>query len=156
MNIIVASSRGKGMETLADPPYTVIRVRSGGKISDLTDVATKIIRENSYRIDPTDPIFVYYIAGLPDTTTMYKDYYKLNGRNCCYQEVIFPETPDRAFRRILETIEEASTKIKAHHAIPVFSTYAPSSLSVWNRTRLSQNKSSNPFQPISIHARKPD
>ena len=107
------------METLADPPYTVLRVRSGGKISDLTYVTTKIFRENSYRIDPTDPICVYYIAGLPDTTTMYKDYYKLNGRNCCFQEDIFPETPDRAFHSILETIEEASIKIKAHHAIPV-------------------------------------
>ena len=29
----------------------------------------KIIRENSYCIDPTDPIFVCYVAGLPDTTT---------------------------------------------------------------------------------------
>ena len=67
------------METLADPPYNVLRVRSGGGgIPDLTDIPIKVIHENSYRIDPNDPIFVNYVAALPDTTTIYKDVIKIS------------------------------------------------------------------------------
>ena len=143
MNIIVASSRGKGMESLADPPYTYIRVRSGGKILDLAEVAIKIISDNYHRIDPSDPIFVYFLAGLPDTTSMIKQFYRLNGMYCCYQEVTFPESPDQAYLRITDIIQAASDRIKSFHAIPVFATYAPSSLSVWSRTRLLQHKTSH-------------
>ena len=143
MNIIVASSRGKGMELLADPPYNYIRVRSGEKILDLAEVAIKIISDNYHRIDPADPICVYFLAGLPDTTSMIKQFYRLNGMNCCYQEVTFPESPDQAYLRITDIIQAASDRIKSFHAIPVFATYAPSSLSVWNRTRLLQHKTSH-------------
>ena len=107
MNIIIASSRGKGMESLADPPYTYIGVRSGGKILDLADVAIKIISDNYHRIDPADPIFVYFLAGLPDTTSMTKQFYRLNGMNCCYQEVRFAESPDQAYLRITDIIHTA-------------------------------------------------
>ena len=143
MNIIVASSLGKGMESLADPPYTYIRVRSGGKILDLAEVAIKIISDNNHRIDPADPIFVYFLAGLPDTTSMIKQFYRLNGINCCYQEVTFPESPDQAYLRITDIIQAASDRIKSFHAIPVFATYAPSNLSVWNRICLLQHKTSH-------------
>ena len=114
MNIIVASSWGKGMESLADPPYTFIRVRSGEKILDLAEVAIKIISDNYLRIDPADPIFVYFLAGLPDTTSMIKQFYRLNlnGINCCYQDVTFPESPDQAYLRITDSIQTASARIK--------------------------------------------
>ena len=142
INIIVAFSWGKGMEPLADPPYTFIRVRYEGNILDLTEVVRKIISDNYHRIDPADTIFVYYLAGLPDTTSMIKQFYELNRMNCCYQEVIFPESSNQPYLRITDIIETASARIKSFHASPVFATYAPSSLSVWNYIHLLQHKTS--------------
>ena len=73
----------------------------------------------------------------------------MNGRTWCYQGVTFPESPDHAYLRTKDIVETASARIKSFHAIPVFVTYAPGSLSVWNHTRLLQHKTNqlNHFNP---------
>ena len=140
------------METLADPPYNVLRVRSweGGGDSRLDRCSHQ---SHSWELLPHWPKRPYFCL-LCSCITWHYHHTKMSSKDH------ISWNPDQVFHRSLETVEGASTKIKDHHAISVFNTCAPSSLSVCKHTVVPPSHStkltSEPFQPISIHAGKPD
>ena len=75
MNIIAASSRGKGLREIQTKCNNIsMIVRSGGKMLDLAWEASHQITQLPYTGQMP---YVYFIAGLPDITTMKKK--KLSG-----------------------------------------------------------------------------
>lgn len=136
MNIIVCSSRGKSLRSLNKREDTVVRVVPGGRIGQLVDIAKE---ELNKILTKPNPKFVYFVAGLPDTTTKIYEEFWMNDELHAYEEVIFSNTPEN----IIGIINSAAQDILAENAIPIFSTIVPCHLSIWNHTRLSQHKTSH-------------
>ena len=133
MNIIVATSRGRGLSALEQRQDTVMSITPGGETEDLVQTAIKELE----KLQPADtPHRVYFVSGLPDVTTKLKRRFYLHGKLRKYQEVIFPESPTEAHDRVMGLICQAEADIRRHHAIPVFTTITPSSLIKWNLHRL--------------------
>ena len=133
--IIVGSSRGGCLTKLADRNTRVITKR-GGKILDLTELAIKAIKEK-----PAD--FVYFAAGLPDTTERLQKKFRLDNKNQKYEEFIFNEDPHLAEHRVTQIIRKAEQLIINQNAIPVFSTITPFSIDHWNHHRLRNHYTSH-------------
>ena len=142
MNIIVCSSRGSCLLPLNRRPDTKVIVVPGGKIKDLTDIAIKELGRTTI-----SPKFVYFIAGLPDTTTKLNENYWMNGRWCRYEEVIFRNSEDI----VIKIIDKAAQDIIEKNAVPIFSTIVPCHISNWNYCRLHQHKTSHLLHFNSYH-----
>lgn len=147
MDIILASSRGKGLEPLIKnrhpSPSTVhIYSTSSASIHTLTNQATSIIQQY------TDPhnCHIYIIGGYCDLNEIIQHrlpgLYTYRGGVARHQEFIFRETAAQAITRITKLISEMSEHIKSLHALPVICTIPPSSLTTWNHIRLKQHKTS--------------
>jgi hypothetical protein len=132
MDVFLATSRGRGLvDFFGSNPHKII---PGAKIDRLIDEAKKIL----YRIGrpcPGKHHHIYFVAGLPDVTTM--------ERESSYQEVIFMENDEEADKRLEDIYSKATAEILKLDAIPIFTTIAPCSIEKWNYTRLEQRKTSH-------------
>ena len=139
MNIIVATSRGKGLQPIKhEVKHTSLHYKGGAKIAELVKTASEILEKTD--LNSSEPVFVYFVAGLPDVTTKNEDTLYLHGFTAPYQEITFPECPEAAAVRVIQEFQHASNAIRQYNATPVFSTIAPISLSSWNYIRLYQHK----------------
>ena len=88
---------------------------------------------------------VYFIGGYCDIPRRIKcplpNLFR-HRRPAIYEEYIFVEPQDTAVQRMALTFRDTATVVKELGATPVFCTIPPSCLEVWNRTRLSQKKTS--------------
>ena len=142
MNIVVATSRGKGLHPLESLRNTIVYYRGGAEIVTLADKAVDILAD-IHTTSMAGPNFVYFVAGLPDVTTRTKRSFRLADRVHKYEEVTFREKPHIACTRVMREYRKAEKTIIDNGAIPVFCTITPSSLYTWNHTRLSQGKTSH-------------
>ena len=134
----MATSRGYGIAPLIENPNLnipiVVEPTGGAYIRELTDKAVHIIQHSN--LNPEN-IHVYFIAGLPDLTIKLKD------RRYQYHEVIFPESPEQATQRLIETLHNDEGRIKSLGAKPCFATIAPMSISSWNNHCLDHHKTAH-------------
>ena len=109
MDIFASTSRGNGLDL---PNHHLI---PSAFLSELVDAA--LCKKNKRRLENSGGTnFIYIIGGLPDTTTMIKDYrYR-------YQEVIFSDSPNKKYQEIVSSYLDANYTIRREGAIPVFST----------------------------------
>ena len=125
MNVIVASSRGGGLEgilrRLGHKNFTM-DVTPGGRLAKLTDKAINLLPPpGSY----THPPHAYIIAGIPDITEQYKSH--------SYKECLYTEDPDKTLTRITHEITHCAEKIKEAGAIPCFCTITASNIQMYNQ-----------------------
>ena len=145
MELVVASSRGRNIGDHLHNPLLHIPIRTHFKKSasfnTLTNMASSITQPFVNNVCPSQPIHVYFLAGLPNITSFdhSKDW---NNR-----EVLFTETAQEACNRVVADIEEAESTVLGLGAIPCFCTVAPMSLRAWNTTRLHKKK--HPSQTLS-------
>ena len=111
-----------------------LHVVGGGTVRGLTDTGIQLVkwaREDGIQ----GPHALYVIAGIPDTTKMM--------RRGAYEEVVFNEDPSEAATRIVELYREADTLIRAEGIVPCFSTITTMSIREWNKTRLTQHRTTH-------------
>ena len=65
MDILMATSRGRGLKSLNKRPNTLLTVYPGGKTEDMTQEALDILS----CLPSSKNHLVYFISGLPDVTT---------------------------------------------------------------------------------------
>ena len=144
MHIIVATSRGKKLTKLHDPPRTWLTYIPGGTLDELTEAAVKLLAEaraHVRRWTYRQVDFVYFVGGLPDLTT--RDKWRVFDGEKQYEEVYFNEDPHDTRDRMKVTLKRAASTVLALDAIPVFSTIVPSHIERWNHTRLGQHKTTH-------------
>ena len=145
MDVILASSRGKGLEELMKPLHpsphklTVI-YSSGARMHKLINQATNIL---AHTPNPHD-YHIYIIGGYCDINERISHplhrLRNIHSRQAHYEEYIFRENTLAATSRVTNLITKASDQIHSLHALPIICTIPPSSLDTWNHTRLNQHK----------------
>ena len=141
MDIILASSRGRGIEEeiWARPPYpenVKILSMGGGSLQDLQFTAYDLLYDHP---DPTN-CHVYLFAGLCDVTK--KESEKNYTNNKHYEEVIYNENPKDTVEKITTLIDKISAHILYFAAKPIFCPIITMNIQHWNYTRLDQHKTS--------------
>lgn len=101
----------------------------GAKIANLTSTVLDRIKNGHYDANQTH---IYFLAGLPDLTTMVRKGNKPHGK---YEEVVFRECPEAAQERIIRTIVCATENITHNGAKVCFCPIIPSHLRTWNEHR---------------------
>ena len=139
MDILMATSRGRGLKSLNKRPNTLLTVYPGGKTEDMTQEALDILS----CLPSSKNHLVYFISGLPDVTTKLKKNFYLRRRKRHYEEVIIKDSPSQIHNRVIKIIKSAEKKIKNAKATPVFATICPMSIQRWNSFRLHQHKTSH-------------
>ena len=141
MELLVASSSGRNIGDHLHNPILHISIRTHFKKSasynTLTNMASSIIQPSINNVCPSQPIHVYFLAGLPKITSFD------HSKDWKYQEVVFWETAQEACNRVVADIEEAESTVLGLGAIPCFCTVPPMSLRAWNTTRLHQRKTTH-------------
>ena len=146
-NIIMATSRGFGVEPHLSSAHTRVYSHPGQSLAFLTHKAVQHIHALQRTSTISQSIHVYFMAGLCDIT--YKDeipakqdrpkYYK----GPLYQEVIYTETPKETLIRMKTQIANTAQQIKNAGAVPCFCTIPPCSISKWNNKRLSKHRTTH-------------
>ena len=150
MNIIVATSRGRGLQDLAKRREdTVLSVHPGASLRKLEREALRLLKH----VPSSSDTHLYFVAGLPDVTHRHQFCFQLRGRRRKYEEVIMPTYPiDKITDDITSLFKSTAEKIKNANATPIFSTICPMSLDTWNHRRLSQHRTSHlssfPYYPL--------
>lgn len=134
MNIIMATSRGRGLkeQLLKANISAKVLVRPGHRYRALTQEAAEIIRASS---ENPNNIHVYFLAGYTDLTNMEKQ--------GLYQEVTFRESPEEAESRLKSEIQHTTDVISQLGAKVCFATVVPGSIISWNQTRKNQRKTTH-------------
>ena len=130
MNILVSSSRGVGLHNLIKEDVgewggLSTKVISGGTF-DLTTIAAKEIISSLGHTE--NPPHVYFMAGIPDITTLIKD--KYFGQN--HREVILENTEEQTISKVKDEIIKADKEIRDAGAKPIFCTITNMSISQHN------------------------
>ena len=133
MDVILASSRGKGLDELIrpkhpSPNHLFIKSTSSVNLHLLTIQAITIISKAK---NPSNH-HIYIIGGYCDLNEIiqHKIAIQRNAR----------EEPEAAVSRLTGRLETTSQTIANHNAKPILCTIPPSSLHTWNYTRLLQRK----------------
>ena len=125
MDLIVTTSRGSEVAPyFSQDPSVWCHVVRGGRLPNLTDDAIQMVQDA--RTLTQDPIVVYMLAGLPDSTEKIVDYY--NGQR--YEEVIFAEDPWVAENRMIQLYTDSRNRIMQEGATPVYCTIMPMRLEI--------------------------
>ena len=152
MDVILASSRGKGLEELIKPlhpsPHKLTVISSSG--ATMHTLLNKAINILAHAPNPHD-YHIYIIGGYCDINERisYQLHHlrNIHNRRAQYEEFIFRENPIAAASRVTDLIEKASDQIHSLHALPIICTIPPSSLDTWNHIRLRQHNSHAPVLP---------
>ena len=114
----------------------------GGEETEyITDRAIHIIK--SSHSSPNEPIFIYFITGLPGLTTKKKKNFRITYRRHQYQEIIINESATEIHRRVEKIFRESAARILKQNAIPIFATITPRSIQTWNKHRLQVHRTSH-------------
>ena len=142
MDIILTSSRGKGLESYMREHYLresnrlrveVVKSATYDKLLErLKSIWKKLGDEDK------ENCHVYFFAGLCDVT--YRDYDPDFYPGTLYDEVIYNEIPSATAYRVYMNISDVDREVRLLGAEPIFCTIIPCSLRVWNYTRLTQHK----------------
>ena len=140
MDIIIASSRGKGLEELIkkkhpSPDNIKVFFESSASLTDITEEAKNIITRSS----SPENMHIYIIGGYCNLTEVIQ--YKIhlnNGRRARYQEFVFQEDPESAVPRLTSLLQKTAEEIANKNALPILCTIPPSHLQTWNLKRLGQ------------------
>ena len=140
MDVILASSRGKGLEELirpkhSSPNHLFIKSTSSAKLHPLTMQTINIISKAK---NPSNH-HIYIIGVYCDLNEIIQHKVVIQ-RNARYQEFVFREEPEAAVSRLTGRLETTSQIIANHDAKHILCTIPPSSLHTWNYTRLLQRK----------------
>ena len=143
MDIIVASSRGRGLEELLKkshpyPEQVEVIFTPSATLNIITKEALKKI--NSLKSSGQDNIHAYIIGGYCDLTSREKGSTKINGRWRTYEEVVFWEDPESAVARLNKNIHTTVTEISNTNVTPIICTIPPANIETWNTVRKSQRK----------------
>ena len=145
MDIIVASSRGKGLQSLLNKlhpsPHKLHVIPTSS--ATLETIATKAKSFIDRAQPSSERIHVYIIGGYCDLTSRVVTDMFFKGRMRNYEEVLFWEDSESAATRLQCLIHMTHADIITHKngvAIPIFCTIPPAHLETWNKTRLSQHK----------------
>ena len=141
MDIVVASSRGKGLEPLIrklhpTPETVTVKWFPGGTLEGIQNAGYEEIMRSD---DPTN-CHVYFFAGINDITYMDKDH-KYN-KHEIYEELLYKETPTETYNRLTQTIDNITNHTLFLAAKPIFCPILTCSLKTWNFTRCDQHKTS--------------
>ena len=134
MNILLATSRGGGLETLIKGKNTINKnhVILGAPLSKLTERATTIIPPRHTTILPSH---VYILAGVPDISK------KIKGRKGQkYTECIYTDTPDNTIASLITAINTCADTIKGQGATPIFCTITDINIKDYNTHLLKEGK----------------
>ena len=140
MDVVLASSRGKGLEALIrskhpSPDHLIMKSTSSAKLHILTSQALELISKSP---NPSNH-HIYIIGGYCDLSEII--HHKLTTHyRAQYQEAVFREEPGAAAARLTSLFETTSRTISINHAKPILCTIPPSSIHNWNHTRLRQHK----------------
>ena len=145
MDVILASSRGKGLEELIKPlhpsPHKLTVISSSG--ATMHTLLNKAINILAHAPNPHD-YHIYIIGGYCDINERisYPLHHlrNIHNRRAQYEEFIFRENSIAAASRVTDLIERASDQIHSLHTLPIICTIPPSSLDTWNHIRLRQHK----------------
>lgn len=139
MNIIVATSRGRGLAELEKKrDDVVLSVHPGAKLTRLEQEAISLL-QNLASSCPKPK--VYFVAGLPDVTQKVKRHFYLRGKRQYYEEVILPKIDtNQIITDVTTRLYSVADNILKLNATPIFSTICPMSIATWNNVRLSQHK----------------
>ena len=140
MDVILASSRGEGLEELIrpkhpSPNHLFIRSTCSANLHLLTTQAIDIISKSK---NPSNH-HIYIIGGYCDLNEIIQHKIAIH-RNVRYLEFVFVEQPEAAVSRITGRLETTSQIIANHNAKPILYTIPSPSLHAWNYTRLLQHK----------------
>ena len=140
MDIIIASSRGRGIEDeiWARHPYpenAYVFSKGGGSLQELQFQAYDILYDHP---DPTN-CHIYFFAGLCDITKKEKN----NTNNIHYEEVIYTENPQDTYTKMTKLIDTIAEHILYFAAKPIFCPIITMNIHTWNYTRLQQHKTSH-------------
>ena len=126
MDIIVATSHGRSLARYFKYRWSATLIwRKGATIEQLANEADKTLKKHRGNLKPHRAFFV---AGLPDLTTMVRD-----GK---YEKTILIEV-NQVVTRLTEAITSAHDFITSNHnTITAFATITPCSLKTWNLHRL--------------------
>ena len=145
MDIIVASSRGKGLQSLLKKlhpsPHKLHVISTSSATLDTIATKAKSFIDNAQ--PSSDRIHVYIIGGYCDLTERVTADMCFKGRMRNYEEVLFWEDSEMAATRLQCLIHMIHADITTHQdgvAIPIFCTIPPAHIETWNKTRLSQHK----------------
>jgi hypothetical protein len=117
MNYILASSRGRELESRLTNCNTWMCVKPGAKSSQLLHIAEQVLP----KVKGNEPGHVYYLVGIPDLTTKIVD----TGN---YQEVVFMGTPPDTVPILVAEIQKTAERMKQLGWILVFWTITPMSI----------------------------
>lgn len=136
MNILVAASRGGGLEHFLKGYNLKADVTPGGKLKKLTERALTLIPPPS-GCTYNKP-HVYIMAGIPDIT----DKHISQSYNYQYTECTYTEDPQDTVARLKKEINNCKEKITKAGAIPIFCTITQISIINYNQHLLNQRKTS--------------
>ena len=136
MDVIIASSRGKGLEDeikQLNPLMDNVKVlySSGARLNQMAKTAVNLKRNH-----PHEKLNLYILGG-------YCDISKRVGYNTdrgFYEEFIFVEDPQSAADRVTSLIHDLKSKVQDANTQVTFYTIPPSHLQTWNNIRLKQHK----------------
>lgn len=142
MDLIVASSRGEGLEAdlkkLHPSPQNVqVIFKSSATLQKISKLATDFMTNTTLA---PETIHIYVIGGYCNLNEVLNSKMSVNGRGATYQEFVFREDPESAVTRLTGLLQSTADKIAELNALPVLCTIPPSDLATWNRVRLSQRK----------------
>ena len=121
MNIVVASSRGRGLKEFL-PTKTKVKVIGGGSINRLKNEAMKLLPPPHGR----KRAHIYFVCGIPDITSLDR----IPGEN--YSESVYQELPHVTVDRYVKKIKNCQNFFVERGAVPVFATIPRVNLAKYN------------------------
>ena len=114
-DIVIASSRGEGLEELIrqghpSPQNVEVIYQSSATLSIIKSMALNLIRKS-----PTDDIHMYIIGGYCNLTQVISSTRHSYGRTFKYQEVVFWEDPETAVPRVTNAIHDTFNELNKTH-----------------------------------------
>jgi len=135
MNLLIASSRGGGLDKLIEPGLKMVsHIKPGGTLSQLEDIIKKSVP--SPRPLHTEQTHIYIIAGIPDIT------HKIHGDTHTpkYTECIYTGKKEETIEEIKQKMENIQTTIESKNAKPIFCTITNINISHYNNHLLKTKK----------------
>lgn len=135
MNILVAASRGGGLQERVKDFTLYSEVIPGGKIAMLTSKALSMLPSPHQTVGTTH---VYIMGGIPDITQKLKTQHPRN--HPTYTECIYTDPIPSTISKIKHEIDKCAKKILDKGAKPCFCTITSCDIAKYNRNLLQRRK----------------
>ena len=137
MNVLVATSRGGGLDSLTKQGIQLKgHVHPGAKLMDLhhdiNDPKCHIIPPSQ---SSTENTHIYILAGTNDITTLTRKHPHIHP----YTECIYTETPTETIAHIKRDMAKCADTIRDKGATPIFCTITPLNIEKYNQSLITKN-----------------